>query len=265
MGTVKSTPMWGMSSVEIIFLLSCCFASGVKVDQRVRELDNSCRKLLFVKKRPCTAANKGNDGINMKIHKNIVGLLIILGLFFSVVPLSAETPKVPHGIAGIVLGTSVDDYPDFIKTNFLKEVVLTDWHGFRKGTVSYGVCKYVDQILKIDMKYQDRSKGFFDKLLKEFREHFGEPDMWNGDSFGVMLVWKWQFTDAKGDRVSLSLQYNGKNSEETIGNVVRLSYPDKIAEERRCFADMCQHSKEKTDAKRREELKNFDWSHLIPR
>jgi len=239
--------------------------SGGEAGQLPRELDNTCRELLFLRKKLCSTTNTGNKGKTMKIPKNATGWLIILSLFLSVVPLQAESPEVPHGIAGIVLGTSVDDYPDFIKTNFLKEVVLTDWHGFRKGTVSYGVCKYVDQILKIDMKYQDRSKDFFEKLLKEFRKKFGEPDTWKGDSFGVMLIWKWQFTDEKGDKVSLTLQYNGKNSEETLGNVVRLSYPDKIDEERRCFADMCQHSKNKTDAKRREELKKFDWSHLIPR
>ena len=151
------------------------------------------------------------------------------------------------------------------KTNFLKEVVVTDWHGFRKGIISYGTCKYVDQILKIDMKYADKSKEFFKKLLKEFREKFGQPDEWNGDSFGVMHGWKWQFTDKEGNQVSLALQYNGKNSNETIGNMVRLSYPEKIEEERLCFVDMCQNSKEKIDAKGREELKKFDWSHLIPR
>jgi hypothetical protein len=177
---------------------------------------------------------------------------------------TAVAGNVPHEIAGIVLGTSIDDYPDIIRTNFLKEVVVTDWHGFRKGIISYGTCKYIDRILKMDMKYQDKSKEFYQKLLKEFREKFGEPDSWNGDSFGVLHIWKWHFVDEDQNQVSMALQYNGKNSDETIGNVVKLTYPQKIEEERLCFVELC-HNKASSDEKRREELKKFDWSHLVPR
>jgi len=179
--------------------------------------------------------------------------------------LQATEKNVPHEIAGLVLGTSIDDYPDIVRTNFLKEVVVTDWHGFRKGIIAYGACKHIDRILKIDMKYADKSEKFYKKLLREYREKFGEPDEWSGDSFGVMHIWKWQFIDAEQNEVSLTLQYNGKNSDETIGNMVRLSYPQKIAEERVCFASMCRQSKGKTNLKRREELNKSDWSHLIPR
>ena len=93
------------------------------------------------------------------------------------------------------------------------------------------------------MKYQDKSKEFYQKLLQEFREEFGEPGLWNGDSFGVMYLWKWKFIDKKGDHISLTLQYNGKNSNETIGNIVKISYPKKMDEERLCFVDVCQHNK----------------------
>ena len=101
-------------------------------------------------------------------------------------------------------------------------------------------CKNINQILKIDMKYEDKSEQFYQQLLGKFREQFGEPDAWSGDSFGVMHIWKWQFIDKDKNRVSLALQYNGKNSNETIGNMVRLSYPEKIEEERLCFAELCQ-------------------------
>ena len=180
------------------------------------------------------------------------------------VPLQSQAQNVPHEIAGIALGTSIEDYPDIIPFNYLKEVVVTDWHGFRKGMISYGTCRYIKKILKIDMKYEDKSYAFYKKLLVAFREKFGAPNAWTGDSFGVMHVWKWQFIDNEQNRVSLSLQYNGKNSNETIGNVVRLAYPGKMEEERLCFVEMCENDKNKTDAKRREELKKFDWSHLIP-
>jgi hypothetical protein len=201
----------------------------------------------------------------MTTMKDAVQWIIIFCISISVFPLPAMAENVPHEIAGIALGASVDDYPDIIRNNFLKEVVVTDWHGFRKGIISYGTCRHIDRILKIDMKYEDKSKEFFQKLLKEFRGKFGEPDAWHGDSFGVMHVWKWQFIDKEKNQVSLALQYNGKNSDETIGNVVKLSYPDKMEEERICFIDVCRHNKKNTDEKRIEELKKSDWSHLIPR
>lgn len=190
--------------------------------------------------------------------------IVVLGFTFSAFPLLALGEKVPHEIAGIALGSNVNDYPDIIRTNFLKEVVVTDWHGFRKGVISYGTCKYIDQILKIDMKYENKSKDFFKILMKKFRETFGEPDAWTGDSFGVMHVWKWKFIDKDQNRVSLKLQYNGKNSDETIGNIVKLSYPGKMDEERRCFIEVCENTKDKIDEKRKEQLNQSDWSHLVP-
>ena len=114
------------------------------------------------------------------------------------------------------------------------------------------------------MKYEDKSKKFYEKLLARYKDKFGEPHSWEGDSFGVMRIWKWYFTNKNGDAVSLSLQFNGKNSRETIGNVVRLSLPEKIEEERLCFNDMCEMQKSKADEARLEELKKSDWSHLIP-
>lgn len=189
----------------------------------------------------------------------LVFSLLLLG------PVTAPGKSAPHEIGGIVLGSKVDSYPEIVQSNFLKEVVVTEWHGFRKGVISYGTCRYNGIILKIDMKYDDRSKEFFDTILAKFRENFGEPDSWNGDSFGVMLAWKWNFIDSDRNKVSITLQHNGKNSNETLGNVVKLSFPEKIEEERLCFADVCEQHKEKTDENRLLELKKTGWSYLIPR
>jgi hypothetical protein len=190
-------------------------------------------------------------------------LLICLPIFFAPVPAPAE--NVPHEIGGIALGSKVESYSDIVRSNFLKEVVVTDWHGFRNGVISYGTCRHDGEILKIDMKYEDRSKEFYTTLLEKFREKFGPPTSWHGDSFGVMLIWKWQFVDSEKNKISLTLQHNGKYSTETIGNMVKLSFPEKIEEERLCFIDMCVKHNEQTDEKRREELKKTDWSFLVPR
>ncbi len=193
--------------------------------------------------------------------KKLISISLII-LFLGYGQLSAE--NVPHEIAGISLGSNVNNYPDLITSNYLKDVVVTDWHGFRKGVISYGMCLSKDIILKIDMKYADKSKSFFTKLLKRFRHKFGEPDIWNGDSFGVKFIWKWQFIDKENNRINLKLQHNSKDSNESIGNMLKLSYPDKINKERQCFMDMCEQSKENIDKQRRDELQKSDWSFLVP-
>jgi len=198
--------------------------------------------------------------------KTIRNVTIRFILFFTIIclPLFAYAVDVPDGVGGFTLGSHIDTYPDIINSNFMKEVVVTDRHGFRKGVISYGVCKYEGQILKIKLKYDDKSKSFFKTLLKKYRKKFGAPDAWNGDSFGLLHVWKWHFTDKDQNRITLNLQYNAKDPEETIGNVVKLSYPDRIEDERICFMQMCDQAYEKTDPKVKEELKKSDWSYLIP-
>jgi len=189
-----------------------------------------------------------------------VGLLFMLCLW----PGLLNAGDAPQEIAGIVLGSNVATYPDIVQSNFLQEVVVTEWHGFRKGIISYGTCRYNGQILKIEMKYDNQSKEFFKAVLEKLRQKYGEPTSWNGDSFGVLHNWKWQFVDGNQNKVSLSLQHNGKNSNETMGNVIKLSFPEKIEEERLCFSAMCDKHKEKTEEKRLIELKKTDWSYLIP-
>lgn len=193
-----------------------------------------------------------------------VRLLLIPLLLISFLVVRTEAVEVPHSVGGITLGTTIESYPEIIRTNFLKEVVVTDQNGFRKGVISYGACLHKDVILKMDMKYKDKSKKFYKRLLKEFSRKFGDPDSWEGDSFGILYLWKWRFIDKEGDKVTLSLQYNGKNSYETIGNMVKLSYPEKIEEERLCFIDMCEQLDEGRKAEQKKGQKEVDWSSLIP-
>jgi hypothetical protein len=197
-------------------------------------------------------------------HKGI-RLLILASILFIASGNSFAANNVPVEIAGIALGSNVNSYPDIIDSNFMKEVVVTDWHGFRKGVLSYGICLYKDQILKIDMKYEDKSKSFYKKLLKRLTKKFGEPNIWGGDSFGVKVIWKWSFVNDSGTRVNMKLQHNGKDSNETIGNMLKLSYPGKMNDERKCFMGMCEDLKENVNPERIEDLKKTDWSYLIPR
>jgi len=183
-------------------------------------------------------------------------LLLPHGLFAS---------EVPTEIAGFKLGADITDYPEIEYTNYLKEMVIDDWHGFKKGIISYGTCAYPGEIVKLRMKYQDSSKKFYETLFKKFKKKFGKPSEWKGDAFGILYIWKWSFIDENGHRVSLSLQHNMKNDDENIGNLVKLSFPEREEEERACFIKFCEINKTAEEKERLQQRLEPDWDFMIPR
>ena len=201
----------------------------------------------------------------MNIHGVIIKRIFLFFLILMFLPGYSLAQNVPHEVGGIALGTDIEEYPDLMASNFMKEVVVTDRHGFRKGVVSYGVCKYKGKILKIRLKYKDKSKSFYKTLLGKYREKYGPPDSWDGDSFGLTHIWKWRFVDKDQNRITLNLQYNSKDPDETIGNTVKLFYPDRIEEERICFNHMCNMASKKLPPEQKKELEKSDWNYLIPR
>ena len=197
----------------------------------------------------------------MKFFFVLPVLMILLSPFAA----NANTTRVPHEVGGFALGSKVSRYPEAMQSNFLKEMVVTDWHGFRKGIISYGVCKYPDTILKISLKYADSSEDFFEDLLSKYKKRFGDPQQWKGDSFGILRIWKWNFVDGKGRAVSLILQHNLRDPSESIGNMVKLSYPEMLEAERLCFNKLCREKKDREGWERKQEQMKPDDHYLIPR
>lgn len=199
--------------------------------------------------------------------KEVFAIIICCTLLFSLGSGSHQSfaASVPKEVGGFALGADISDYPNVMQTNFLKELVVTDRYGFRKGIISYGICKHEKKILHIRLKYEDPSKKYYKQLLKKFKQKFGEPDEWKGDSFGILYIWKWYFTDEENRAVSLTLQHNLRNPNENIGNMVKLSYPKLIEEERACFNQMCEEKKGEQDKDTLETMKQPDWQYLIPR
>ena len=200
------------------------------------------------------------------MHNLLTAVFFFCLAIASISPVLADD-KTPQGIGGLKLGNFIDDY-DFISyQNFLKEVVLGQIPGFRKGTVQYGVCDRPGQIVRIKLKYQDPSTKFYKKLLKEYKKKFGKPDEFTGDSFGIVKIWRWRFTDTTGERVNLTLQHNRKNSNETIGTIVKMSLPDRVEKERHCFLKVCKLRNPDAFSKNGKRLKIDDSGRLqmIPR
>ncbi len=174
-------------------------------------------------------------------------------------------PKAPTEIGGFRLGDSISDYADIEYSDFLREVVVNDWYGFRKGIISYGTCANPGQIVSMRMKYEDPSKQFYDELLKKFKASYGKPSEWNGDAFGVVHIWRWRFVDENGRLVNLLLQHNLQNDKENVGNMVKLSHPELIEEERLCFIDFCEANKTAEQKEKIKQRMEPDWDFMIPR
>jgi len=188
-------------------------------------------------------------------------LIIIALLSFS----SVAAHDTPTEIGGFKLGEFITDYPQIEYSEYLKEVVVNDWHGFRKGIISYGTCAYPGRIVKIRMKYQNSSKDFYDELLKKFTSKYGKPTEWKGDAFGVLYIWKWRFVDKENRRVSLNLQHNLQNDDENVGNMVKISFPELMEEERFCVIDFFEKNKTAEEKEMIKQRMKPDWDYMLPR
>jgi len=196
----------------------------------------------------------------------LVNLLLTVIFVFTLAARDAQADDTaPLEVGGFKLGTDITDYHDIEYTNYLKELVVNDWHGFRKGIISYGTCAHPGEIVRIQMKYDDSSPEFYQKVLREYEHKFGKPGEWKGDAFGVLYVWKWTFTDKDNNPVNLILQHNLHNHNENIGTVVKLYYPEREEEEHLCFLKHCEINKTPAERERIEQRKHADWDFLIPR
>ncbi len=154
------------------------------------------------------------------------------------------TAAFPVHLGGFVLGDDVSKYSDKVEMascrtlrymDYIEEGEIMNLPGFKSGLIAYGTCDRPNKILRIKLKYQDGSKGFFNNLKNRFEQSFGAPDEYLGDPFQILIGWKWSFKDVNGDRISLVLQHNSMNPEEKIGNAVKLSLTSQMERERVCF------------------------------
>ncbi|GBE13357.1 hypothetical protein BMS3Bbin14_01795 [bacterium BMS3Bbin14] len=175
--------------------------------------------------------------------------------------LAAAADRAPHEIGGFRLGASINNYNVISNRNFLHQVVVDETGGFRKGVIYYGDCARPGEIVKIKLKFKDSSAEFYRQILERYTKKFGKPYKFTGGTFGIVRAWKWEFTDKDNNRITLTLQHNLKNMDENIGNMIKLSMPDRIEAERKCFnAGRPQHRRTPPA-----EPGTPDWERLIPR
>lgn len=182
----------------------------------------------------------------MNIRMRLTFLISAPALLLATAFAGVHAADVPREIAGFALGTPISQYESRLRMQTalpiryrecFEEVEIKETPGFKSGLIAYGTCAKPGHILRIKLKYSDYSKRFYDRLLAEFREKFGEPDKWRGDPFQVLIAWKWGFNDPEIGRISMILQHNTKDEHQKIGNSIKLTAHDMMDEEIACFRE----------------------------
>ena len=165
-----------------------------------------------------------------------MALLVVSGIC-----LAADAP---HQVAVFKLNSNIADAKDYVimetalpirHMENIEEVETKPIDGIKSGLIAYATCAAPGHIVRIKLKYEDSSKDFFDKLLKRIEQKYGKPDEYRGDPFHIVISWKWSFTDKDNNRISLTVQYNSMDTEEKIGNAIKLTMTNLIEEDQRCY------------------------------
>ena len=150
----------------------------------------------------------------------------------------------PHQVAVFKLNSNIADAKDYVIMETalpirymenIEEVEIKRIEGIKSGLIAYATCTAPGHIVRIKLKYKDSSKKFFDKLLKQIEQKYGKPDEYRGDPFHIVVSWKWSFIDKDNNRISLTIQQNSLDTEEKIGNSIKLTMTSLIEEDARCY------------------------------
>ena len=171
----------------------------------------------------------------------------------------------PHQIGVFVLNENISKFKDYVimetalpirHMENIEEVELKSIKGIKSGLIGYATCTAPGQIVRIKLKYQDPSKKFYEELLKRIKKKFGKPDEYQGDPFHIVISWKWSFIGKNNERITMTLQHNAMDTEEKIGNAIKLTNRSLIEEDLKCYKEKALDSRQK--------LRHRDWKVMTP-
>lgn len=175
--------------------------------------------------------------------KKIVLLLIFL---LALTVTSAFAGKgFPTKLAVFTLGEDIKNYKqycDMTQTNsmsdspFLDEVLIKrdSLPGVRGGSLNYGNCANKNKLVRIKIKFNDRSQKFFNVLLDEYTDKFGKPDNYQGDAFKNVIAWEWLFKNNRNEEVSVLLMWS-RDKEIRPGVSIKMTNLTLLEKEFVCF------------------------------
>jgi hypothetical protein len=179
--------------------------------------------------------------------------------------------EAPNQVGGFQLGADISTYKDRVDmtsalpiryADFITEVEINKTDLLASGLIAYGTCAAPGKVVRIKLKYADSGRDFYDNLLARIEKKFGKPDEWRGDPFHIVIAWKWSFVDKSKNRISLILQHNKQDTDEKIGNSVKLTMTDAVDRERRCYD---KSHPEISETRSEKAPVNLDWDLLVPR
>jgi hypothetical protein len=197
-----------------------------------------------------------------------VFILFFIGIGFLSGTCLAETPS---QIAGFQLGADISAYKNRVDltsalpiryAESISEVQIKQTDLLANGLIAYGTCTAPGKVLRIKLKYADSSREFYDNLLARIQKKYGKPDEWRGDPFHIVIAWKWSFVDKSKNHISLILQHNRQDTDEKIGNSIKLTLIDAVDRERQCYEKSHPEVREPQSEKTAVQL---DWDLLVPR
>ncbi len=203
--------------------------------------------------------------------KVVIGATVLL-LFVPGMTLA----QAPHQVGGFVLNQDIKKVEDRVIMDTalpvryaenIEEVEIKFTQGFKSGLIAYGTCDQPGNIVRIKLKYMDSSKKFYKKLLKQFKQRFGEPDEYRGDPFHVVDAWKWSFVNGDNHNISLILQHNIMDDREKKGNAVKLTNTTLIEKDHLCYKRKQLDYRERMRQREWKAVKpqNSGWDLFIPR
>lgn len=194
--------------------------------------------------------------------------LIVISIAFVCGTCLAESP---NQVGGFQLGADIAAYKDRVEmttalpiryAESISEVEIKKTDLLASGLIAYGTCAFPGKVLRIKLKYADSSKAFYDMLLSRMEKKFGKPDEWRGDPFHIVIAWKWSFVDKSKRRISLILQHNKQDTDEKIGNSIKMTLTDAVEKERQCYEKSHPEIRESQPGTAPVQL---DWDLLLPR
>ena len=171
----------------------------------------------------------------------------------------------PHQVSVFKLNSNIADVKDYVIMETalpirylenIEEVEIKPIEGLKSGLIAYGTCSAPGHIVRIKLKYKDSSKKFYEKLLKRIKNVYGEPSEYRGDPFHILISWKWSLVDKDGNRVSMTLQHNSMDTEEKMGNAIKLTMTSLIKEDQDCYKIKALDQRQK--------LRQREWKLMTP-
>ncbi|MEJ2166364.1 MAG: hypothetical protein P8X90_12605 [Desulfobacterales bacterium] len=171
-------------------------------------------------------------------------LVLAVGVALLSIASICPAADAPQQVAVFKLNTDIAAIKDYVimetalPTRYMEnieEVEIRPIEGIKTGLIAYATCTAPGRIVRIKLKYDDASKDFYEKLLAKIKEKYGEPDEYRGDPFHILISWKWSFADKDGNRISMTLQHNAMDTEEKLGNAIKLTMTSLIEADQHCY------------------------------